>query len=68
LDSGLQHSSLLSEKLQKTTNLVEVLYSVIEQQHQLESEGKITRIEAQRAAIAAIRTMRYEGGQLFLDQ
>lgn len=60
-----QHSSLLAEKLQKTKNLVEVPYSIIEGQYQLETAGKITRIEAQRAAIAAIRTMRYEGDNYF---
>jgi len=37
-----QHSSLLAEKLQKTKNLVEVPYSVIERQYQLAKEGKIT--------------------------
>jgi methyl-accepting chemotaxis protein len=60
-----QHSAMLSEKMQKTKNLVEVPYSVIEGQYQLETAGKITRIEAQRAAIAAIRTMRYEGNNYF---
>src|SRR5208282_385921 len=60
-----QHSSLLAEKLQKTKNMVEVPYSIIEGQYQLETAGKITRIEAQRAAIAAIRTMRYEGDNYF---
>ncbi|HYA61846.1 MAG TPA: cache domain-containing protein [Candidatus Sulfotelmatobacter sp.] len=60
-----QHSSLLSEKLQKTKNLVEVPYSVIEKQYQQETEGKINRIEAQRQAIEAIRAMRYEGGNYF---
>ena len=60
-----QHSSLLSEKLQKTKNLVEVPYSIIVQQYQLETEGKITRTEAQHRAIEAIRAMRYEGGNYF---
>jgi len=60
-----QHSSLLSEKLQKTKNLVEVPYSIVEHQHQLETEGKISRIEAQRQAIEAIRKMRYEGDNYF---
>jgi len=60
-----QHSSLLSEKLQKTKNLVEVPYSIIAGQYELETAGKITRIRAQRAAIEAIRTMRYEGSNYF---
>ncbi|MFZ3263896.1 MAG: cache domain-containing protein [Terriglobales bacterium] len=60
-----EHSSLLTEKLQQTKKLVEVPYSVIEQQYQLEAEGKISRIEAQRRAIDAIRPMRYEGNNYF---
>lgn len=40
-------------------------YSVIEQQYQLETEGKINRSEAQRRAIEAIRPMRYEGNNYF---
>jgi len=60
-----QRSSMLSEKRQKTKNLVEVPYSIIERQYQLETDGKISRIEAQRAAMEAIRTMRYEGSNYF---
>jgi methyl-accepting chemotaxis protein len=60
-----QHSSMLSEKRQKTKNLVEVPYSIIERQYQEEKEGKISRIEAQRQAVAAIRPMRYEGDNYF---
>jgi methyl-accepting chemotaxis protein len=60
-----EHSTLLAEKAQKTRNLVEVPYSVIQQQYQLETEGKLTRAEAQRQAIEAIRSMRYEGKNYF---
>jgi methyl-accepting chemotaxis protein/methyl-accepting chemotaxis protein-3 (ribose and galactose sensor receptor) len=56
-----EHSSLLTQKLQQTKKLVDVPYSTIEQQYQVEKEGKLSRIEAQRQAIGAIRTMRYEG-------
>jgi len=44
---------------------VEIPYSVFEQQYRLEAEGKITRQEAQRNAIAVIRSMRYEGNNYF---
>ena len=54
-----QRSSMLSEKLQKTKNLVEIPFSIMEQQHQLEVEGKISRAEAQKRVIEAIRVMRY---------
>jgi len=60
-----QHSSMLAEKLQKTKNLVEVPYSIIERQYQLEKEGKISASEAQQAAIEAITTMRYEGDNYY---
>jgi len=60
-----QHSALLSGKMEKTQNLVEVPYSIIEQQYQMETEGKISRAEAQRRAIEAIRSMRYEGNNYF---
>ena len=60
-----QHSSLLSDRLQKTRNLVEVPYSVIERQYGLEKEGKLSRAEAQRQALEAIRPMRYGGDNYF---
>ena len=60
-----EHSGLLTQKLQQTRKLVEVPYSIMEQQYQQEAEGKISRIEAQRRAIEAIRPMRYEGNNYF---
>src|SRR6266496_4497572 len=60
-----QRSTMLSEKLQKTRNLVEIPYTVLEQQYLLEKEGKISRPEAQRRAIDAIRAMRYAGNNYF---
>ena len=60
-----EHSTLLAQKQEKTKNLVEIPYSILEQQYRLETEGKITRTEAQRRAIDAIRSMRYEGGNYF---
>ncbi len=60
-----EHSNLLTQKLEQTKKLVEVPYSVIEQQYQLEAEGKISRVEAQRRAMEAIRPMRYEGDNYF---
>jgi len=60
-----EHSILLSEKQQKTKNLVEVPYSVIQQQYQMEKDGKISRAEAQRRAVEAIRSMRYERSNYF---
>lgn len=60
-----QHTTLLAGKQEKAQELVEVPYSLIEQQYQLEKEGKISRIEAQRRAMETIRAMRYEGNNYF---
>lgn len=60
-----QHATLLSARLQETRKLVEVPYSVVEQQYKLETAGKLTRIEAQRRSLEAIRSMRYEGNNYF---
>jgi len=60
-----QRSGLFAERVAKTKNLVEVPYSVIVEQHRLEVEGKITREEAKRRTIEAIRAMRYDGSNYF---
>lgn len=60
-----QRSGLLLEKSQETKNLVEVPYSLLVRQHQLETEGRISRSEAQKRAIEAVRAMRYEGNNYF---
>ena len=60
-----EHSVMLSEKREKTKNLVEVPFSIVQRQYQLESEGKITRAEAQQRAVDAIRSLRYEGENYF---
>ena len=60
-----QHSSLLSEREQKTRNLVEVPLSLIGQQYQRETEGKVSRAEAQQLAIEAIKAMRYDRNNYF---
>jgi len=60
-----QHSALLSGKMEKTQNLVEVPYAIIERQYRLETEGKLSRIEAQRQAMETIRAMRYDGSNYF---
>jgi len=60
-----QRSTLLTEKMQKTKNLVEVPYSVVEKQYQLEKEGKIKREEAQRRALEVVGSMRYEENNYF---
>ena len=60
-----EHQSLLTQKEEKTRDLVEVPYSVIALQHELETAGKLTRQHAQANAIATIRAMRYQGSNYF---
>jgi methyl-accepting chemotaxis protein len=60
-----QRSSMLTEKLQKTKSLVEIPLSVINQQYELEEQGKITREQAQKNALNTIRSMRYERDNYF---
>ena len=60
-----QHSTLLSEKMQKTKNLVEVPYTLIEHAYELEQGGKLTRQEAQQRVIAEVRSIRYDGSNYF---
>jgi methyl-accepting chemotaxis protein len=60
-----QHASLLADRMQKTKNLVEIPFGVINQQYQLEQEGKISRAAAQERAIGIIRAMRYDHDNYF---
>ena len=60
-----EHSELLSERMQKSKSLVEIPYSILLAQHRLEVEGKLSRAEAQKRALAAIRSLRYEGENYF---
>jgi methyl-accepting chemotaxis protein len=61
----VERSTLLDEKIQKTKELVAIPYSVMEKQYQLESEGKISRSEAQRQTLSVIRSMRYGESNYF---
>lgn len=60
-----QRVTLISEREQKSRNLVDVPYSIIQQQYQLEKEGKLSRQEAQQRAISMIRALRYDTGNYF---
>jgi methyl-accepting chemotaxis protein len=60
-----ERSGLMSERMRSTKNLVNIPYSVLVEQYKLETEGKMTRAEAQQHALETIRTMRYEGNNYF---
>jgi len=62
--SALQ-SSLMAEKGQQTRKLVETAYSLVESFHARETQGGLTRGEAQQAALASLKTLRYDGGNYF---
>lgn len=57
--------SLVDSRKMKTRSLVEAAHSVAAHFHGLEREGTLTTAEAQAAASAAIRDMRYEGEEYF---
>jgi len=60
-----QRSTLMSERQEKTRNLVEIPYSIISSQYSLETQGKLSREAAQQRALESIRAMRYEGSNYF---
>ncbi|HVI10889.1 MAG TPA: cache domain-containing protein [Candidatus Binatia bacterium] len=60
-----QRSLLLEGRLQKTRSLVEVPYSIVDGQYELERRGKLSHAEAQQRALEAIRALRYERTNYF---
>ena len=58
-----ERSRILSAKKEQTKSLVEVAYAVIAEQNQAETDGKISRGEAQERAIHTIRSIRYGDGE-----
>jgi len=58
-------SRLMDGKGQQTRKLVEAAYSLVESFHARESQGKLTREQAQRGALESIKTLRYDAGNYF---
>jgi len=56
---------LFDERQIKTMHVVESVHGVIVHFHGLELAGTLTREEAQRAALAAVKTLRYGGNEYF---
>jgi len=50
---------VLDEKREKTSELLQVPFSLVVQYHQLEAGGKLTRAEAQARALEDIKVLRY---------
>ncbi|MEL6116788.1 methyl-accepting chemotaxis protein [Photobacterium sp. SP02] len=62
--SGYQ-DTLLDQKRDKTRNLVESAHSLLTYYYQQETQGQLTRIEAQQQAKQAIASLRYENNDYF---
>jgi methyl-accepting chemotaxis protein len=58
-------SSLLEDRKQKTKHVVEVARGVVAGFHTLESEGSLSREDAQKAALRAVRSLRYGADEYF---
>ncbi len=60
-----EYSRILRDKEEKVRHLVDVPFSILVQQQQLEAAGKQSREQAQRQALEIIGTMRYDGNNYF---
>jgi methyl-accepting chemotaxis protein len=56
---------MLSDRMDKTRNVVEVAGSVIRAQHERFKRGEIGEDEAKAAAVAQVKALRYEGENYF---
>jgi methyl-accepting chemotaxis protein len=56
---------MLLEKKIKLKHVTEVAYGILEHYHKLQTEGKLSEQEAKAAAIAQIKSIRYEGKEYF---
>ena len=57
--------SLMNEKYNTTRNVVEVAYGIMKNYGDQADQGLISKAEAQRAAMAEIRKIRYDGDNYF---
>lgn len=56
---------MLLEKKIKLKHVTEVAYGILEYYHKLQTEGKLSEQEAKTAAMALIKSIRYEGKEYF---
>ncbi len=57
-----ERAQILAEKEQATFGIVEAAYSIVADEYRDETDGKVSREEAQRRSIQAIRAIRYGDG------
>jgi len=61
---NLKERMLLEKKI-KLKHVTEVAYGILEHYHKLQTEGKLSEQEAKAAAMAQIKSIRYEGKEYF---
>jgi methyl-accepting chemotaxis protein len=61
---NLKERMLLEKKI-KLKHVTEVAYGILEHYHKLQTEGKLSEQEAKAAALALIKSIRYEGKEYF---
>jgi methyl-accepting chemotaxis protein len=60
-----ERRQLLEERKAAVRQAVEIAYGILQQQHQLARDGKISEEMAKRAAIEQVRSLRYADGEYF---
>ncbi len=60
-----ERSSLMEDRVTATRHLVTSAYGILQHFHSLQQAGTLTEAQAQRAAMEAIRAMRYDGNEYF---
>jgi methyl-accepting chemotaxis protein len=58
-------AQMVADRQAKTRQMVDVGYGVLTHYQKLESEGKLTREQAQAAAMAQIKSLRYDKVEYF---
>ncbi len=56
---------MVADRQAKVLQMVDVVYGILTHQQKLESEGKLTREQAQAAAMAEIKSLRYDKVEYF---
>lgn len=68
LGASLLHAKIVADREQETRQLVETALSTVHYWYAKEQSGELTREQAQAAAIAALRPLRYGGSDYFFIQ
>ncbi|HUC42196.1 MAG TPA: methyl-accepting chemotaxis protein [Candidatus Micrarchaeaceae archaeon] len=58
-------SNLLAERMQKTRSMMDLAYSLVDEQYKLQNSGQLSQDEAQKRALSLVGSLRYEGSNYF---